>query len=167
MTSDEAKEVAIAVQSWLDFQAACERDTLLSEHFLRQPFFEALRARHTHKIAAEHDHPYLVNAAAGRNKQVDFALHSRGTQTVDPRVTTAFEVQWSDGSEQHQGVTDDLLGQEHYRRTGAAANGQLQLQTKVQEACTSRGGLVTEPSSQWFAILIELQVQNHSQTVVV
>ena len=118
LTENEADKLADAVQSWLDFQILCERDTLLSEAYLAQPIGAFLKNHHSGDIASEIDHPNIPTPNRGRPRQVDYALLSRD----DENIVAAMEAKWvpTDRKVSRQRVLDDVLRMERLRSDASA-----------------------------------------------
>lgn len=106
MTPSLAKQMAIAVQLWLDFQILCGREMLLSEAYLAQPIGEFLKDRHSGSIQTEWNHPRIKSPGPGRPKQIDYALFSRDKK----RPLAAIEAKWINSQwTGKQRLLDDIL----------------------------------------------------------
>lgn len=112
LTVKEARKLADAVQSWLDFQILCDRDALLSEAYLAQPVGEFLISHHTGETDAEVNHPSLPRSKRGRSRQVDYVLRSKDNGTL----VSAIEAKWvRSRTVSRQRIVDDVLRLESLR----------------------------------------------------
>ena len=106
LNDDTARQMGTAVKHWVDYQAICGRQMLLSESSLAQPIGEFLSVEHSGRIDAEWNHPNIPNPQRGRPRQIDFALFSRDTD----RPVTAIETKWvGDSPVQRQLLLNDVL----------------------------------------------------------
>jgi hypothetical protein len=91
---------------WLDYQATCGREMLLSESYLAQPIGELLRLNHGGDVKAEFNHPIITAPARGRRRQVDYALLGK----TGKKLVAGLEVKWADDTAlSKQRLVDDLL----------------------------------------------------------
>ena len=106
MKASAAKQMATAVQLWLDFQVLCGREMLLSEAYLSQPIGEFLRNYHSGSIQTEWNHPNIQKQGRGRPKQIDYGLFSRDKK----RPLVAIEAKWiNNQASSKQRLLDDVL----------------------------------------------------------
>jgi len=97
--------VAKAVVPWLEYQDLSGRSTLLGESYLAQPIGEQLRLGHAN-VVAEYNHPVIVSAKRGRQRQVDYVLLG----AVNNALIAGLEVKWVDAASlAKQRLVDDLL----------------------------------------------------------
>jgi len=113
LTENEARRLADAIQSWLDFQILCERDVLLSEAYLAQPLGEFLVSHHSGGIESERNHPSVPNPKRGRPRQIDYVLTSKDSEDL----VSALEAKWvpDERTVSRQRVLDDILRLERLR----------------------------------------------------
>jgi hypothetical protein len=108
--------VAKAVVPWLEYQDLSGRSTLLGESYLAQPIGEQLRLGHA-KVVAEYNHPVIVSARRGRQRQVDYVLLG----AVNNSLIAGLEVKWVDAASlAKQRLVDDLLRLECLRASPTA-----------------------------------------------
>lgn len=112
MNASACTKLPIAVHRWLAYQALCNRAEVFSESYLTHPVAEFVLANHSGKIKPEHTHPQFVSNSKGRPKQVDFALLTRNTGSIE----VVIECKWAGHQAlSKQAIVDDLLRLECYR----------------------------------------------------
>lgn len=113
MKSELAKQMAAAVQLWLDFQVLCGRSMLLSEAYLAQPIGEFLKNHHSGPIKTEFNHPNIKSPGRGRPRQIDYVLLSRDNE----KLVCAIEAKWINSQQtSKQRLIDDIFRLECVRR---------------------------------------------------
>lgn len=112
MEDNTARQMATAVQLWLDFQIICGRRVLLSEAYLSQPVGEFLLSHNVGRVEAEWDLPNAMTGGPGRPKQIDYAVFSRDKH----RPVSAIEAKWvAEQKSDKQRLLDDVLRLEFLR----------------------------------------------------
>jgi hypothetical protein len=86
-----AKRLAMAAGAWLQYEFACQRDTLFNERSLVTPISNVLKAVYNHEVHTEFLHPVLapLKTGPGRRPEVDFAVVQQY-----PEVICAVETKW-------------------------------------------------------------------------
>ncbi len=86
-----AKRLAMAAGAWLQYEFACQRDTLFNERSLATPISNVLKSVYKHEVHAEFLHPVLapLKSGPGRRPEVDFAV----VQNY-PQIICAVETKW-------------------------------------------------------------------------
>jgi hypothetical protein len=71
-----AKRLAMAAGAFLQYEFACQRDTLFNERSLVTPISNVLKAVYKHDVHTEFLHPALapLKSGPGRRPEVDFAV---------------------------------------------------------------------------------------------
>jgi hypothetical protein len=86
-----AKRLAMAAGAFLQYEFACQRDTLFNERSLVTPISNVLKAVYKHEVHTEFLHPVLapLKSGPGRRPEVDFAVVQRY-----PEIICAVETKW-------------------------------------------------------------------------
>lgn len=86
-----AKRLAMAAGAWLQYEFACQRDTLFNERSLVTPISNVLKAVYKHEVHTEFLHPVLapLKSGPGRRPEVDFAVVQKY-----PEIICAVETKW-------------------------------------------------------------------------
>lgn len=111
MEERKAKDLARAIGAWIDYQALCGRQDLLSEMYLGIPIGEFLISNSNWKIEPEFGHPQFKKSGRGRPRQTDYVILSRDTK----RPICALEIKWIDKIANRQNIIDDVLRLECWR----------------------------------------------------
>jgi len=86
-----AKRLAMAAGAFLQYEFACQRDTLFNERSVVTPISNVLKAVYKHDVHTEFLHPVLapLKSGPGRRPEVDFAVVQKY-----PEIICAVETKW-------------------------------------------------------------------------
>jgi hypothetical protein len=86
-----AKRLAMAAGAWLQYEFACQRDTLFNERSLVTPISNVLKTVYKHEVHTEFLHPVLapLKSGPGRRPEIDFAVVEKY-----PEIICAVETKW-------------------------------------------------------------------------
>jgi hypothetical protein len=112
MQEETAKKLGRAIWHWLEYQAACNKDFMLSEKSLAQPIGELLNSVHKEGVATELPHPNIDKKLKGRGRQIDYALNSKGGKTG-----AVIESKWAPNAPDVQGIIHDVMRLEYVKKT--------------------------------------------------